>query len=271
MRRTGGTAYDSIINSVSVKEVGQHWNWDSSDTEGAWSTDGTKAICDGTQTGNISFKNTSNSLIQGRTYKITYDISNYVSGDINPHIKGTSTGNVNGNGLKTAIDSANEMLQAKDYLGATKVFKAIIEEDKNLPGAYTGLIKSLLGERNINAAKLASKEIPPSLKNDTLIKAAIAQINLTEQTLSVGNLEELREKFLKSPNDINLEFDLALALISEEKNTEAISTLLHIIAAEPDWTDGKAKTQLIDLLDALGPTNETGRAGRRKLSSLMFS
>ena len=174
-------------------------------------------------------------------------------------------------GLTTAIESANEMLQAKDYLGAAEVFKAIIEEDKNLPDAYTGLIKSLLGEKNINAAKLASNEIPSSLKNDTLIKAAIAQINLTEQTLSVGNLEELREKFLKSPTDINLEFDLALALISEEENTEAISTLLHIIAAEPDWSDGKAKTQLIELLDALGPTNETGRAGRRKLSSLMFS
>jgi putative thioredoxin len=174
-------------------------------------------------------------------------------------------------GLTTAIDSANEMLQAKDYLGAAEVFKAIIEEDKNLPDAYTGLIKSLLGEKNINAAKLASNEIPSSLKNDTLIKAAIAQINLTEQTLTVGNLEELREKFLKSPNDINLEFDLALALISEEENTEAISTLLHIIAAEPDWSDGKAKTQIIELLDALGPTNETGRAGRRKLSSLMFS
>ena len=174
-------------------------------------------------------------------------------------------------GLTTAIKSANEMLQAKDYLGATEVFKAIIEEDKNLPDAYIGLIKSLLGEKNINAAKLASNEIPTSLKNDTLIKAAIAQINLTEQTLTVGNLEELREKFLKSPNDINLEFDLALALISEEENTEAISTLLHIIAAEPDWSDGKAKKQIIELLDALGPTNETGRAGRRKLSSLMFS
>jgi len=174
-------------------------------------------------------------------------------------------------GLTTAIESANEMLQAKDYLGATEVFKAIIEEDKNLPDAYTGLIKSLLGEKNINAAKSASNEIPPNLKNDTLIKAAIAQINVTEQTLSVGNLEDLREKFRKSPNDINLEFDLALALISEEQNTEAISTLLHIIAAESDWSDGKAKTQLIDLLDALGPTNETGRAGRRKLSSLMFS
>ena len=174
-------------------------------------------------------------------------------------------------GLTTAIESANEMLQAKDYLGATEVFKAIIEEDKNLPDAYTGLIKSLLGEKNINAAKSASNEIPPNLKNDTLIKAAIAQINVTEQTLSVGNLEELREKFLKSPTDINLEFDLALALISETENTEAISTLLHIIATEPDWSDGKAKAQLIELLDALGPTNETGRAGRRKLSSLMFS
>ena len=90
------------IDNISIKQVGQHWNWDSSDTEGAWTTDGTKAICDGTQTGNISFKNTSNSLIQGRTYKITYDISNYVSGEINPHIKGTATGNVSGNGTKTA-------------------------------------------------------------------------------------------------------------------------------------------------------------------------
>ena len=174
-------------------------------------------------------------------------------------------------GLTTAIESANEMLQAKDYEGSKETFKAIIEEDKNLPDAYTGLIKSLLGEKNINAAKLASNEIPTNLKNDPSIKAVIAQINLMEQTLSAGDLEELREKFLKSPNDINLEFDLALALISEEKTPEAINTLLHIIAAEPNWSDGKAKTQIIELLDALGPNNETGRAGRRKLSSLMFS
>ena len=174
-------------------------------------------------------------------------------------------------GLTTAIESASEMLQAKDYAGATEVFKSIIKEDKNLPDAYTGLIKSLLGEKNIDAAKLVLNEIPTSIKMDPSIKAVIAKINLTEQTLLVGNLEELREKLLESPDDINLKFDLALALISEEETTEAINTLLNIIAAETDWSDGKAKKQIIELLDALGPNNEAGRAGRRKLSSLMFS
>jgi hypothetical protein len=38
-RRTGGTAYDSIINSVTVKEVGQHWTFGT-----GWSMGDGKAV-----------------------------------------------------------------------------------------------------------------------------------------------------------------------------------------------------------------------------------
>ena len=99
----------------------------------------------------------------------------------------------------------------------------------------------------------------------------MAQIQLSEQTLTVGKLADVRDKFLSSPKNLTLKFDFALALIAENQDQEAIDTLLEIIQKEIDWNNGKAKTQLIEFLDALGPENQTGRTGRRKLSSILFS
>ena len=174
-------------------------------------------------------------------------------------------------GLTTAIKNAHEMLEDKDYINATEVFKSIIVEDNNILEAHVGLIKSLLGQKNIDASKIVADEIPLSLKNDVEIKSIIAQIQISEQTLSVGSVSVLRNNFLKDPENINIKFDLALSLIAEEEPSEAIEILLDIIKAHSEWNDGKAKSQIIELLDALGPKDEISRAGRRKLSSLIFS
>jgi putative thioredoxin len=174
-------------------------------------------------------------------------------------------------GLTTALKNANEMLEEKDYISASEVFKAIIAEDSNILEAHVGLIKSLLGQKDINAAKIVADEIPLSIKNDVEIKSIIAQIQILEQTVSVGSVSVLRESLLKDPENINIRFELALSLIAEEEPSEAIDILLDIIKSHSEWNDGKAKSQIIELLDALGPKNETGRAGRRKLSSLIFS
>jgi putative thioredoxin len=174
-------------------------------------------------------------------------------------------------GLTTALKNANEMLEEKDYISASEVFKAIIAEDSNILEAHVGLIKSLLGQKDINAAKIVADEIPLNIKNDVEIKSIIAQIQILEQTVSVGSVSVLRESLLKDPENINIRFELALSLIAEEEPSEAIDILLDIIKSHSEWNDGKAKSQIIELLDALGPKNETGRAGRRKLSSLIFS
>ena len=174
-------------------------------------------------------------------------------------------------GLTTALKNANEMLEGKDYISATEVFRAIIAEDSNIIEAHVGLIKSLLGEKNIDSAKLVAEEIPLDLKSDASIKSIIAQIQISEQTLTIGSVSVLRESFLNNPDSINIKFDLALALVAEGEPAEAIKTLLELIETHPEWNDGKAKSQIIELLDALGPKDEIGRAGRRKLSSLIFS
>ena len=173
--------------------------------------------------------------------------------------------------LLTAVKNANDLLEKGNFVESIEVFKAIIEQDINLTEAHLGLIKSLLGNKELEAAKAAYQKIPDSLKGHADLKTAFAQIQLNEQTLNVGKLTEVKEKSLRSPKNLTLKFDLALALISEEHTEEAINTLLEIIKTKIDWNDGKAKVQLIELLDALGPENQLGRKGRRSLSSILFS
>ena len=57
VRRTGGTAYDSSVNSISVKEVGQHWTFNQGTD---WSRDGTKGIwsCNTVMVYNLTPSNT---------------------------------------------------------------------------------------------------------------------------------------------------------------------------------------------------------------------
>ena len=175
------------------------------------------------------------------------------------------------NPLEGALETAQELLSEKDYVQAVKVFKKIIGENESLPEGHVGLIKCFLGLKDLVSAKSALAEIPIDLQKDNSVKAVISQLKLAEKTNSAGNSEKLREKTELNPKDLKIRFDLAIALISEEKNNAAIDVLLLIIKENPGWNDGKAKTQLIELLDSLGPSDKDGRRGRRLLSSLIFS
>ena len=51
----------------------------------------------------------------------------------------------------------------------------------------------------------------------------------------------------------------------------AAEVLLGMIAADREWNDGAAKTQLFTIFDALKPQDPIVLAGRRRLSSLIFA
>ncbi len=174
-------------------------------------------------------------------------------------------------GLNAAISTANEMLLNMDYSGAREIFNAIIAEDENLRDAHVGLIQSLLHQNDLANAKAAYDKIPDLIKTDQKIKTLFAQIQLTDQTSSAGNVEELRAKLIQSPENLDIQFELAIALIAEKQNREAIDILLGIIKKDVNWNDKKAKNQLIEFLDALGPESHEGRTGRRNLSSILFN
>jgi len=64
---------------------------------------------------------------------------------------------------------------------------------------------------------------------------------------------------------------MATALAATGDNEAAIDELLELFRRDRDWNDGAAKAQLFKIFDALKPNDPAVLAGRRKLSSMIFS
>ena len=55
------------------------------------------------------------------------------------------------------------------------------------------------------------------------------------------------------------------------KRVEATEQLLAIVKRDRKWNDDGARKQLVQFFEAWGPTDEATVAGRKKLSSVLFS
>ena len=73
------------------------------------------------------------------------------------------------------------------------------------------------------------------------------------------------------PRDHQARFDLALGLNARGRREEAVDHLLEIVRRDRNWNEDGARKQLVQFFEAWGPTDEMTLAGRRRLSSLLFS
>ena len=72
-------------------------------------------------------------------------------------------------------------------------------------------------------------------------------------------------------SDHEARFGLALLSNAGGDHMAAVEHLLAIISADRDWNDRQARKQLLQFFVLWGATDEATIAGRRRLSSLLFS
>ena len=125
----GEPSFNGSITNISVKEVGQDWN-----IENTWT------ITDGVANGNGA-DGTSEELAQsgvttsGKTYSITYEIKNYVSGFIKTRRPDSAF--QSGNGIYTELvlaDATALIFTGANFIGSiTNISVIEITDDTNLP------------------------------------------------------------------------------------------------------------------------------------------
>jgi putative thioredoxin len=86
-----------------------------------------------------------------------------------------------------------------------------------------------------------------------------------------GDAAALQARVAADPTDHQARFDLALALYAQGKREEAIDALVEIVRRARSWNEEAARKQLVEFFEAMGPTDPVTLAGRRKLSSVLFS
>ena len=176
-----------------------------------------------------------------------------------------------GAGDKDLLNAAEQALTDKDYATAAQIYAQVLEEDGASIAALAGLSRCYVATGAIEQAKQTLAMVPEAKRNDAAVAAARAAIELAEQSQSVGPVNELEQKVASNPADHQARFDLALALNASGARDTALDHLMEIVKRDRKWNDDGARKQLVQFFDAWGPTDEATIAGRRRLSSILFS
>ncbi len=176
-----------------------------------------------------------------------------------------------GGGFDEALEAAEQMLTDGAAADAAQTFAAILGEDPEEPRAMGGLIRASLAAGQADQAKALLEQVPENLADDPAIAAARAAVALAEQAEGAGETADLRAKVDANPDDHQARFDLAVALSAADDNEAAIEELLELFRRDREWNDSAAKEQLFKIFEMLGPKDQVGLAGRRRLSSMIFA
>ena len=180
-------------------------------------------------------------------------------------------GEAPGEELSEAVAAADDMLAEGAAQDALDTFAAILGEDPNHAGAYSGMVRAYIALDQLDQAEAHLNGAPIEISKAPELEAAHAQLQLARQAADAGPVAELHAAVDANPNDMQARFDLAQALYAHGDTQAAVDQLLTLFGKDREWNDGAAKTQLFTIFEALKPNDPIALNGRRKLSSMIFA
>ena len=171
-----------------------------------------------------------------------------------------------------ALAQAKAALDDGDTDTAGAIYSQILQAVPDLAAAIAGLARVLIATGRTDDARRVLDQAPEEARKTGDIAAVLSSLELAEQTSGqIGEIPSLRDRVAKDPADHAARIDLAMALYGAGDSAGAIDELIESIRRDRDWNEQAARKQLLKIFEALGPTDPVTVAGRRKLSSILFS
>jgi putative thioredoxin len=175
------------------------------------------------------------------------------------------------NAAEEILAEADRLFTEGDIGGAAELYSAVLAQDPENVAALAALVKLHVEVSDLEGAKRFLAMAPEAKANDPALAGARAAIELAEQAGSLGDLADLQRRVETDPTDHQARFDLAVGLNARGRREEAANHLLEIVRRDRNWNDDGARKQLVQFFEAWGPMDAMTLAGRRRLSSLLFS
>jgi putative thioredoxin len=169
------------------------------------------------------------------------------------------------------LEAANAALAAGELVIAAEGFIEVLHEDEKNIDAIAGLASVYVEMKEYEQARGALAMAPADKADDPRLKAVRARLDLVAKAADLDDIGALSAKLEANPNDHQARFDLALALNIAGDREDAIQHLVEIVRRAPQWQDGAARLQLLQLFEAWGPVDPMTALGRRRLSAVLFA
>lgn len=173
--------------------------------------------------------------------------------------------------LEQALDTAKELLEAGSADQALALYRRIQGEAPDNDAAVAGVIRAMLATGERAGVDEIAAALPAELKAKPEIAAALSAAELEKAAGKAGDIGPLRAAVAANPKDPQARFDLAMGLFAAGQHEPAIDAFLELIRLNRNWSDDAGRVQLLKVFDALGPAHELTVAGRKRLSSILFS
>jgi len=173
--------------------------------------------------------------------------------------------------IEPLIAMGEQVLADGDGERAAGIFLQIAQMAPDSAPAHAGLLRALIAAGHAAEAKAAFDDLPDELKADPLIKQAHSALELAaEAPQDDAELAKLRADAEAAPDDMDAALAFATAAFAAGARDDAAATLLKMIEADPEWSEGVAKAKLLKMFEAVGLEDPWVAATRRKLSLLLF-
>ena len=175
-------------------------------------------------------------------------------------------------GTDEAFAQAKAAFDAGNLEAALTICNQIFEHDAGHLPTVGLLARCHVAADELDDAAELLDALEEDARSDPEVAGAIAALELARQAGTVdGDAGELEARFAADPSDHQARYDLALLRYGTGDHEGAANALLDIIAKMRDWNEGAAKAKLLELFEAFGADDDVTLAGRRRLSSILFS
>jgi putative thioredoxin len=170
--------------------------------------------------------------------------------------------------LEALLEAAAEAAAEGDVGGAAQAYAQALQLDPKNLKAIAGLARCYLTGGDVERAREVTALAPEGAKDPDLT-AVRAALELAQQ--ADGETAAFEGRLSADADDHEARLELARILAGRGQFDTAADHLLQIIEKDRAWNDEAARKQLLTVFEAAGPGSEVAKAGRRRLSSILFS
>ncbi|WP_033070459.1 thioredoxin [Thalassospira australica] len=173
--------------------------------------------------------------------------------------------------IEALLEQADAALGADDYETAHGLYVSVLEREQENEIAIGGMIRCMVGMGEVEETRHFVDNMSDTDRLKAPISAAISALELAETGYSSADLDEARAKVEADPGNMQAQFDYGMACFATNKRDEAVNAMITIIRTDREWNEDAGRTQLLKFFEAWGPMDPASVAGRRALSTVLFS
>jgi len=173
--------------------------------------------------------------------------------------------------IEALLEQAAAALTESNFEDAHGLYVSVLEREQENETAIGGMIRCMVGMGETEEARHFVDNMSEVDRLKAPISAAISALELAETGYSSEDLDAARAKVAADPTDLQALYDLGMACFATNKREEAVDAMIKIIRTNREWNEDAGRTQLLKFFEAWGPMDPASVAGRRALSTVLFS